>query len=85
MAILTSLELRELMQRANRNIAEQHWDKVQISAALQAIEDRVRAPATQTTIATDIETAVPGIFSADEKRILFGMWCVSAARRLGVI
>lgn len=85
MAILTGLELQELMGHMNRNTTEQPWDKAQISAALQAIEDRVRAAGTQSTISNDIEAAAPGVFSGAQKTLLFGIWCVSAARRLGVL
>jgi predicted component of type VI protein secretion system len=61
-----------------------HYTKPQFNAALQAIEDRLQLAATRTAIANDIEAAAPGVFSAAEKNTLFGIWCVTAAQRLGV-
>lgn len=84
MATFTSAELQELRGVLNRNTATQTWTKAQVNAALQAIEDRVRLAGTQTTIGNDIESAAPGVFSAGQKTTLFGIWCASAARRLGI-
>ena len=85
MAVLTSQELGELRSIMARNTASQSWTKPQVNAALQAIEDRMRLAATQTTIGNDIETAAPGVFNQAQKNQLFGVWCASAARRLGII
>lgn len=84
MATLTAAELQELRSVLTRNTATQTWTKAQVNAALQAIEDRIRLAGTQNTIAGDIEAAAPGVFSAGQKATLFGVWCLSAARRLGV-
>jgi hypothetical protein len=84
MAVLSASELAELRSALTRNTTTQTWTKAQVGAALQAIEDRVRLAGTQTTIANDIEAAAPGIFSAGQKTTLFGIWCLSAARRLGI-
>ena len=84
MATLSALELQELRSALNRNTTTQTWTKAQVAAALQAIEDRVRLAGTQTTIANDIESAAPGVFSGGQKVTLFGIWCLSAARRLGI-
>jgi hypothetical protein len=85
MAVLTLTELAELRQGMARNQVTVNFTKAQINAALQAIEDRLRLAATQTTLSNDIETAAPGAFSPSQKATLFGVWCLSAARRLGVI
>lgn len=85
MAALTGPELLELRSLLCRNSETQHWTKAQVGDALQAIEDRIRLQSTLTTIGNDIETAAPGVFTAQEKLTLFGIWCASAARRLGII
>lgn len=85
MAALTSTEIQELITALNRNATPQTWSRPQVTAALQAVEDRVQLASTQNAIGGDIETAVPGVFSAAQKKTLFGVWCVSAARRLGVL
>jgi hypothetical protein len=85
MAQLTAEELGELRTRLNANTATQAWTKPQVNAALQAIEDRLRLAGTQTAIGNDIEAAAPGVFTPAQKQLLFGIWCVSAARRLGVL
>jgi len=85
MAVLNPTELAELRQTMARNTATVNFTKTQVNAALQAIEDRLRAAATQTALSNDIEAVAPGAFSAGQKSTLFGVWCVSAARRLGVI
>ena len=84
MAVFTAPELQLLRQTMARQFPPT-WTKAQVNAALQAIEDRLRLAATQTTIANDIEAAAPGVFSAAQKSRLFGVWCFSAAARLGVI
>lgn len=84
MATLSNPELIEMMRHMCNNTATQTWTKAQVSAALQAVEDRVRLASTQNAIANDIEGAAPGVFSSQQKLIIFGVWCVSAARRLGV-
>jgi hypothetical protein len=85
MAQFTSDQLAELRARLNANTATQSWTKPQVNAALQAIEDRLRLAATQNAIGSDIEAAAPGVFSAAQKQLLFGVWCYTAAKRLGVV
>lgn len=84
MATINANELAELRGTAGRNLGAAHWTKAQVNAALQAVEDRLTANATRNAIASDIEAAAPGVFSAQEKATLFGVWCHTAARRLGV-
>jgi hypothetical protein len=83
MAVLNAQQLTALRNAAERNLGV-HYTKPQFNAALQAIEDRLQLAATRTAIANDIEAAAPGVFSAAEKNTLFGIWCVTAAQRLGV-
>jgi len=85
MATLTSAQLVELMRHVNKNVAEQTWTKAQISAALQAIEDRMLLASTKTTISSDIEAAAPGVFDNNQKNILFAVWCITFATRQGVL
>jgi hypothetical protein len=85
MAVLSSADLQELRSRLCFNTSTQTWTKAQVNAALQAIEDRVQLTATKNAIAGDIEAAAPGVFDASQKQLLFGIWCYSAARRLGII
>ena len=85
MAALTADQLAAFRALACRNAATQTWTKAQIGAALQAIEDRVRSTATQNAIGGDIETAAPGVFTGPQKTLLFGVWCVTAAQRLGIL
>ena len=49
-----------------------NYNKTQINAAIQAIEDRFEA--TRSGFNTAIEGAAPGIFSAAQKRQLFAYW-----------
>jgi len=85
MAVLTDLEKQELRSALNRNLDTQTWTRAQVDAALQAVEDRMGLASTSTAIGGDIETVAPGVFNAAQKQLLFGVWCVSAARRLGVL
>lgn len=85
MAVLQPDELVEFRVMMARNAATIHFTKAQMNAAMQAIEDRLRSPATQIALSSDIELASPGIFNNSQKALLFGIWCVSAARRLGVL
>ena len=84
MATLTTEELQELRHSMARQFPVT-WTKTQVNAALQAIEDRMRLASTQNAIATDIEATAPGVFTAGQKARLFGVWCVTAAQRLGVL
>lgn len=85
MAAFTQEELGELRSALCRNTPTQNWSKAQVNAGLQAVEDRLRAPGTQNAIMNDIEAAVPGVFDTEQKRLLLGTWCTSAARRLGIV
>lgn len=84
MAAFTQDELQELRAALCRNTTTQHWSKAEVNAGLQAIEDRLRAAGTQNAISNDIEAVVPGVFDGEQKRLLMGTWCTSAARRLGM-
>jgi len=83
--ILTANELSELRQRVAQKAGEKgvsvHWLKAQVNAALQAIEDRWVAAATQNALAADIEAAAPGVFTASEKRYLLRYWLSQAGER----
>ncbi len=85
MAVFTSKQLNFLMDHVCKNTTTQSWTKAQVSAALQAIEDRMQLPATKSAISSDIETAAPGIFTANQKDLLFSVWSISYAIRQGVL
>lgn len=85
MATLNAAQLVELRRIMARNTTPQSWTKAQANAALQAIEDRLRLAATQTALSADIELAAPGVFSGPQKQLLFGVWCYTAAVRLGIL
>lgn len=85
MAVFTPDELTVLRNAMARNSTNITWTKAQVNAALQAIEDRMRAAGTQTALSNDIEAVAPGVFGGAEKTRLFGIWCVTAAKRLGII
>lgn len=84
MATLTATQLLDLRHVMARNVTPQTWTKAQLAAALQAVEDRLRLAGTQSTLANDIEAAAPGVFTAQQKQALFGVWCYTAAQRLGI-
>jgi hypothetical protein len=84
MAVFTSDQLAELRTRLNANTTVQTWTKPQVNAAWQAIEDFMMLTSTQNTLGGVIETAAPGGFNTAQKKLLFGVWCSTAARRLGV-
>ena len=83
MATLNAIQLTALRNAAERNLTV-HYTKVQLNAARQADEDRRQLAATKMVLSTDIEAAAPGVFSAGEKQTIFGLWCLTAARRLGI-
>ena len=85
MATFTSAQAGELMRMMNLNVTPQHWNKSQITAALQAIEDRMMSAGTRTTIANDIEAVAAGVFSGTQKEMLFAIWSVTYAMRQGII
>ena len=85
MATFTADQLVMLRALMARNVAPQTWTKAQVNAALQALEDRLRLAGTQTTLSNDIEAAAPGIFTIQQKQTLFGVWCYTAAARLGIL
>ncbi len=68
MAILTPSELAAIRKKLARNRTVT-WDKPQINAAIQAIEDRLQA--SKGTLNADIEAAAPGVFNAGQKRLIF--------------
>jgi hypothetical protein len=83
MAVLNATDLADLRGVAQRNLVV-HYTKTQVNAALQAIEDRMQLASTKTALGNDIEAAAPGVFTAAEKTTLFGIWCWTAAKRLGI-
>jgi len=71
MAALTKKQLASLRRGA---VGGKHptFDKPEINAAFQAIEDKF--PALKTTLGGAIETAVPGTFTAAMKKAIIAYW-----------
>lgn len=52
------------------------WTKAEINAVMDALETWIEAPAQQSAISGEIDTAAPGpAFTGAEKRFLFGVFC----------
>jgi len=85
MATLDSDNLRELRSILARNTATQTWTKPQLNAALQAVEDQMASPGTRSAIGNAIEAAAPGVFTVPMKETVFAVWCITYARRQGLL
>jgi hypothetical protein len=91
MATLTADELTDLRHITARRAATVTWTKAQVNAALQAIEDtmqstsNVGARSIKAHIGLAIETASPGVFSAQQKDELFVIWCRFNVARGGIL
>jgi len=68
MAVLTLVQLAKIAQKLEK-LGTVTWNKSQINAATQAIEDRLQA--SKSILNSDIETAAPGVFNATQKRVIF--------------
>ena len=85
MAILSETDLQAMRRHMCLNYSVQGWTKADINAALQALENRMTLQSTLDLLASDIESAAPGKFNSDQKFKILGIWCISAAQRLGVL
>ena len=81
MAILSSTQYADLRQAAARESVTVTWSKAQVNAALQAIEDWFEA--NRAALGVAIEAAVPGVFSAAQKRALVKFWLAQKFARGG--
>ncbi len=85
MAVLTDDELSELRQWVERLADEKNaaivWDRPQIDAAMQAIEDRLEQASTKTALSNDIEAAAPGVFTNTHKNYLLALFYIQKGRR----
>lgn len=76
MAILTQIQLAKVRRKLS-NGRTSTWNKPQVNAAIQAIEDRLQA--SKSILNSDIESAAPGIFTVAQKRIIFANAAVNFA------
>lgn len=90
MAVIATDDLTDLRHRLATAAGTVTWTKVQVNAALQAIEDamtgatNVGAHTVPQYIGLAIEQAAPGVFSAGQKQTLFIAWSLLNARRGGI-
>lgn len=80
MAVLTPNQLAHLRRLVAEKEATIPWDKPQVNAAYQAIEDTLTAQAPAISAAIDAATA-PFAFSAAQKKRLLAAWCELKFRR----
>lgn len=76
MAVLTPKQLAKIRGKLARGRTST-WDKPQVNAAIQAIEDRLQG--SKAILNNDIETAAPGVFTGAQKRIIFANAAVNFA------
>lgn len=90
MAILTINELTGMRNVMERRVVAQGYTKVQVNAALQAIENRMTGTtnvgprSVKAQLVLDIDAAAAG-FTAAQKDDLFVVWCLFNVRRGGLI
>jgi len=73
MATLTAPQLAELRRGIAPDVAAVNFNKPQVNAALQAVEDWFETTA-RTEIGAAIETAAPGVFTNAQKRVIAKYW-----------
>ena len=66
---------------SNRKGVSQHWSKTQINAAVESLDDRWDAVATQTVLSSGIEAAAPGVFTNPEKKYITAFWLILRGER----
>lgn len=81
MATLTTEQLVELRQMLARSSTTVTWTKTQVSAAMQALENDWNTFLTRAN--TDIETAVPGVFTIPQKALILRTFLAQKVRRDG--
>lgn len=68
MAVLNIQQLARISNKLARR-GTVRWTKPVIYAAIQAIEDRLQN--SKAVLNSDIEAAAPGVFTSNEKRLIF--------------
>ena len=68
MAVLSLQQLARISNKLARR-GTVRWTKPVIYGAIQAIEDRLQS--SKAILNSDIETAAPGVFTAQETRLIF--------------
>ena len=72
MAVLTATQLAELRRIAAAEATTVTWNKPQVNAVLQAVEDWWEA--SRASLGTAMEVAAPGVFNAARKKALGKYW-----------
>jgi hypothetical protein len=80
MAVLTPGQLTELRQFIAAGVATQSWTKLQVNAALQALENWYESSG-RAAAGSAIETAAPGVFTNAQKKLLGKYWLLQKAGR----
>jgi hypothetical protein len=83
MATLTPEQLAELRRRVARGQSPVTWDKLQVNAALQAVENYFEDVG-RAAIGAAIEAAAPGVFGGPQKARIVAFWLWQKFRREGV-
>ncbi len=73
MAVLTDAQKTELRQAVAALVATVPWNKAQVNAAVQALEDWYETSG-RAAAGSAIETAVPGVFTAAQKKKIGAVW-----------
>ena len=68
MASLTPVELAAMRRKLAARHSPQTWNKPQVNAALQVVEDALVA--IRFSVAADIEAAAPGVFNVVQKKLI---------------
>jgi len=79
MSILTANQLAQLRQELERRDVEINYNKAQVNAAFQALEDWYQSAAIQTALSTTIDTATAPLVLTNQQKV--ALICV-ALRRL---
>lgn len=84
MPTLSATELTELRQRLARTQATVNWNKTQINAAYQAVEDYIEDHKLEISAAIDTATS-PIVLSNPIKKLLVAYYFVQKALRDGAL
>jgi hypothetical protein len=82
MAVLAAVQLAEVRQKIAAQHAVVTWNKTELNAALQAVENVFQGTG-KTALNNAIETASPGVFDANQKKLLIAFYVFQAAQREG--
>lgn len=73
MAIITNQKLAKHRQLIAKLTTFVTWTKPQINDSVQAVVDLLQSPSSRTAVNNAIEAAAPGVFTADQKKLIFSL------------